>query len=129
MQIPIRAIELAITEGWQPEGFPLTEEPAEDIEVGIVEPTNDDPYPIRFSNREYPEEGYYFSTDAEHIVLDPKFFQALGKALGWGETEIYRWDGEPLLTMYWKFQATQYFDLLMTGGSTEKFWKQLISNK
>lgn len=48
---------------------------------------------------------------ANRCVLDPLFWQALGKALGWKGA--------------WKHYAHQYFDLLLTGGDTEKFWKEL----
>jgi hypothetical protein len=69
------------------------------------------------------------------IVLDPKFWQALGKALGWGKisyendfgdlslSELEIWSDEDA----WRYQAHKYFDLVLTGGDTEKFYKELIS--
>lgn len=48
------------------------------------------------------------------LILDPLFWQALGKALGMSETQ-------------WFYTATQYFTCLMKSGDTEKFWKELIS--
>jgi hypothetical protein len=49
------------------------------------------------------------------IALDPSFWQALGKALGWGETEVYSWDGKPTLTMYWRLKADRFYDLILKG--------------
>ena len=65
--------------------------------------------------------------------LDPLFWQALGRALGWGtligtgkfiEARYQRMeDAEET----WKYYAHQYFDLVLTGGDTEKFWKELLT--
>jgi len=61
------------------------------------------------------------------ILQDPVFWQTLGKALGWGECN----EGYHVHTCNvrdsWKENAHQYFDLLLTGGDTEKFWKDLIN--
>jgi hypothetical protein len=68
-------------------------------------------------------------TEAE-IILDPLFWQALGKALGWGENAgIKSSDIENtwLPLSGWKYHAHQYFDLVLTGGDVEKFWKELLS--
>ncbi len=65
----------------------------------------------------------------EFYVLDPLFWQALGKALGWEEqsfgyeTSYGYWEGKP----EWNYFAHMYFDLLLTGGDTEKFWKELLA--
>lgn len=53
----------------------------------------------------------------ERIVLDPKFWQALGKALGWKNYVIPEWHQ----------YAHQYFDLILTGGDREKFWEELTN--
>ncbi len=80
-------------------------------------------------------------------ALDPLFWQALGKALGWGKyiCEYCRNDFDPPETRAevhalciehglckgmwvegWKPRAHRYFDLLLTGGDTEKFWNELL---
>jgi hypothetical protein len=65
-----------------------------------------------------------FVPDEVH-VLNPLFWQALGKALGWSE-ETNPAAGNPKLWYGdWKQKAHQYLDLLLTGGDTEKFWKEL----
>lgn len=87
----------------------------------------------------------------EKIALDPLFWQALGKALG--ENREHEWfrcenenckaDSEYVSMIFcsycgtklskfikhsewWKTTAMQYFDLVLTGGDTEKFFKELL---
>lgn len=71
------------------------------------------------------------------IVQDSKFWQALGKALGWkdkvvvgikkgepdrkGKVLHFEYNGE------WLQEALHYHELLLTGGDTEKFWKELLT--
>lgn len=83
------------------------------------------------------------------IILDNQFWQALGKALGWNE---HKWEHThargseydelvckncDLLKKYIRKDicsvkqnkyAHQYFDLVLTGGDTERFWKELLSS-
>jgi len=57
----------------------------------------------------------------EDILLELKFWQALGKALGWP----MNFDG-----MYWKKQAHRWLDAHFQGEEDEKaFWKSLLTNK
>jgi hypothetical protein len=72
------------------------------------------------------EKGGYEISDQKYAklmsfpnVLDPLFWQALGKALGWDD---FRAAVPPL----WLANALHYHELLLTGGDTEKFWKELI---
>ena len=58
-------------------------------------------------------------------VLDPLFWQALGKALGW-EEKVNRIDTYSEV-WEWKYQAHQYLHAKF-NGTEEKFWKELISN-
>ena len=84
-------------------------------------------------------------TAVADLICDPLFWQSLGKALGWiedatapdeienglpdwakgGTLELI---GPDLKTPMWKYAAHQYFDLVLTGGDTEKFCKDLIKN-
>lgn len=69
-----------------------------------------------------PEETSY-----DEIVLDPLFWQALGKALGWDETNMLSYGlryGKEVPESVGK--ALQYFEVALTGGDTEKFWKELL---
>lgn len=69
------------------------------------------------------------------VVLDPRFWQALGKALGWGTTQHDVLEYETkfakrktyTLTPSWQYYAHQYFALVLIDGNTEKFWKELLS--
>jgi len=57
------------------------------------------------------------------VMVDPLFWQALGKALGWKVGTDKRFDG---YSYEWQHYAHQYFDLLLTGGDIEAFWKELL---
>lgn len=79
----------------------------------------------------------------EEIVLDPLFWQALGKALGWSGFKFYfegKWQytddptiqvqsRTPFVYETWLANALDYHKLLLTGGDTEKFWEDLLSEK
>lgn len=57
------------------------------------------------------------------IVLDPTFWQALGKALVWEKLEYHSdgsYDG-------WHYYATRFINLILTGGDTEKYWNDLLT--
>ena len=75
------------------------------------------------------ENGWYAKPDSAVImtgafVLELGFWQALGKALG------SKCPNEGHKAEYcgyaWKFYAHQYFDLVLTNGDTEAFWKGFI---
>lgn len=53
----------------------------------------------------------------EEIALDPAFWQCLGKALGWERYTMPYGD--------WKMYARRFYDLILTGQSTDEFWKEL----
>ncbi len=75
---------------------------------------------------------------AHEIVCDPTFWRSLGKELKWQdiqelETRITKcWCskcGEVRVTMQWpvwKYHAQHFFELLLSGGDTDSFWKNLI---
>lgn len=67
-------------------------------------------------------------THEVQILLDPLFWQALGKALGWGVVDHYY--GEPVvdadLEKMWLQYALLYMEIKLTGGDEEKFWKELL---
>ena len=76
----------------------------------------------------------------DHAVLDPLFWQALGKALGWGDQDGID-DNDYFLGIIdfpeiaegkafrevWLYKALQYQKLVLTGGDTEKFWRELLN--
>lgn len=60
------------------------------------------------------------------IALDPTFWQALGKSLGWKD-----WEGKysPAVNIQlaWQYEAHRFYDLILTGQSTEQFWEEILS--
>lgn len=81
----------------------------------------------------------------ETLFLDPKFWQVLGKALGWGiccdenghkpfgaklnELCKVRDMCDGLIIEEYLYHAHQYFDLVLTGGDVEAFWQELLKDK
>lgn len=68
-------------------------------------------------------------------VLDPLFWQALGRALKWHEwtdVTVGNWDEMHLISpqnvLTWKHHALRYFELRMNGGNENKFWEDLINH-
>lgn len=73
------------------------------------------------------------------ITQDPLFWQALGRALGWREGMYLKWYrdrqggvDESLDLEYEEsiapdvYHALRYHELNLTGGDTDKFWKDLL---
>lgn len=111
--IPKLAIEKAISGGWKPRG-------RDDVYLASFVQ-----FGWSFNHKDTVPLHAFWTLDYE-IALDPTFWQALAKSLGWGETEIFRWDGERMLTMYWAHQAHLFYDLILRGYSTEAFWQELL---
>lgn len=66
-----------------------------------------------------------YSTRHDEAILDPLFWRALGKALGWKEE--YEFANPIVHTIpQWLYEALWYHELNLTGGDTEKFWKELL---
>lgn len=65
----------------------------------------------------------------EKAILDPLFWQALGKALGWerimGFDEMFSPAQDEAFE--WYHNAMKYYHLLLTGENTEDFWKELLN--
>ena len=67
--------------------------------------------------------------DARLIVLDPSFWQALGKALGW-KSNHSRYDKCPYCSeIPWKEHAKAFFNLLLTNSDTTPFWEEILKEK
>lgn len=67
--------------------------------------------------------------DSDRIILDPLFWQSLGKALGWKEPKFgIAIDRLPNFSYpkAWLPYAHKYFDLALTDGDTETFWQSLL---
>lgn len=70
-------------------------------------------------------------------ALDPLFWQTLGKALGWVSVKHKHPDDcacgytkcemvETTVLHHWKQNALRFYDLILTGGDTEKFWDEIL---
>ena len=74
----------------------------------------------------------YDCPEWEEYCLDPLFWQALGKAMGWGmwkSPEINAsvieedyWEGKTLWFYHWH----RFIDHLASGGSADDFFKDLL---
>ncbi|MCK9369528.1 hypothetical protein M0R04_06445 [Candidatus Dojkabacteria bacterium] len=81
----------------------------------------------------YPIAEYNMYLDELIAPLDPLFWQALGKALGWAECEPWWNDDKQMMicptlhiTPCWSVYALRFFELTLTQGDTEAFWKELL---
>jgi len=57
----------------------------------------------------------------EQILIDPLFWQALGKARGWGE----KWNIDGANFTVWKERANSWFRNRMSCGDENDFWQSL----
>jgi hypothetical protein len=73
----------------------------------------------------YEEIGFW-----QTIALDPTFWQALGKALGWNGLILELIPdadrGKIIDPNEWHGHALDFYDLILTGGDTEAFWNELL---
>lgn len=60
------------------------------------------------------------------MILDPLFWQALGRALGWASEKI---DKERWLELYAKQHALRYFELKLINGDEKQFWNNLLKSQ
>jgi hypothetical protein len=100
--IPQEAIEKAIQGGW-----------LEDSQIDAVD--DGKCYFQTMNGGELSE----WQITWEEIALDPSFWQSLGKALGWP----LRNDGT---TEWWGCVAADFCRVILTGGDTDKFWKEIL---
>lgn len=116
--IPKLAIEKAIEGGWMPY-----------LAVKLDNVGGKAAYFFYKYNEEQsiPSNGIWLT----EIALDPTFWQALGKALGWNEFEAKEsWKnyatGEVLKVGRDHREAHAFYDLILTGGDTEAYWNELL---
>lgn len=74
----------------------------------------------------------------EADALDPLFFQALGKALGWGRymyvgkmerlLDDGKLEGDSWTLPVEEYHAHRFYDLILTNQSTEEFWSELLAS-
>lgn len=106
------AIQKAIDGGWKPK-----------YEPEVVEILGKD------------EELFEWEVDHTNIFLDPLFWQALGKSLGWfhpdGRSVAKYINNDPKHTEYdmWLWYWHRFIDWIAEGKSPDEFFASLISNK
>lgn len=57
-------------------------------------------------------------------LLDPQFWQCLGKQRGWGDTELHQ-NSDPYPIGWWILRWHTLIDHLGTGGSIEDYFKSI----
>ncbi len=89
--------------------------------------------PMALGFRVYQESSTIFNAYIlAETYLDPLFWQALGKALGWHDTEKCKvcdpYDGAKCREYYknWTVQMHRFIDHIITGKSADEFFKKII---
>lgn len=79
------------------------------------------------SGYKHPKEINYMDAELALCMQDPKFWQALGKAMGWGENEIIGTvDGIPVYNLKkWLKEWHQFIDYLASNGTADDYFKSL----
>lgn len=94
MEIPKLAIVTAIEGGWKP----------------------------KYSSSEHIEHWYGFeekkSICIPQTVLDPSFWECLGKELGWGSSPYKR---------NWRASANEFYNLILNCEDIDFYWKELLN--
>ena len=75
----------------------------------------------------------------EKDFIHPSFWECLSKALGWrvrardqfhNEMLEYEFQYQGAVMEYsWEYVAKKFYDIILTGGSTDEFWNDLLANK
>lgn len=66
----------------------------------------------------------------DSYLLDPFFWQALGKAEGWAKKPVYSWTYEfdnSKLTQRWRVEWFNFIDHLAEGKHMDSFFKDLLT--
>lgn len=104
MTIPPKVIELAISGGWDSffsQGFTFNSRGLFDVDTDF--------------------------TSYEEIALDPLFFQALGKSLGWDDTTGFYADFQSKKYNQVGVYAHTFYDLILTNQPTDTFWEEILA--
>lgn len=126
MNIPKEAIERAIAGGWgksRLDQLPNWKVASRTTIMFWKE------LPLVGNHKTVPKERQILQMSS--IALDPTFWQALGKALGWGESTFHQIANGIEYQEYgydevWRLLAHRFYDLILQGKPTEDFWKELL---
>lgn len=113
------AIQKAIEGGWIPFGEKITEWEFYD---GILKV-------FALDGKKHRLKEYYLQ---EQIILDPFFWQALGKVEGWDTSNMKQWwqksDIRDKITLLdrWENEMHSFIDHIAGGGDVDSFFKKLL---
>lgn len=127
--IPKQAIEKAIEGGWKNAGYEMCDNCGGS--GGVYPDATCYSCSATGYTKDISED--WLEASGFDIALDKTFWQALGKALKWGEHWTVRTYGDEKDYMRrdiietWRYWADYYLDIVLTGGDTEKFWVDLLA--
>lgn len=134
MNIPKRAIELAIEGGWEP--FKT---------IGVVGDGSWDKIDFERYGYSAPQnlDKTLASINIYRIALTSEFWQSLGKSLGWSDldqcghkypsngdgrySDICKICGRKFTPGTWQEKAHRFYDLILTNVDTEQYWAELLA--
>lgn len=113
MKIPIEVIKKAIDGGWKP---------FNDFDKVIYETRIETGWLFVIRGKQKIVE-----LNLSSIALDPEFWVALGKSLGWDDTgkDLHGLEGSGLVSV-WHSMALEFYDLILQNGDTDTFFQQLL---
>jgi hypothetical protein len=59
----------------------------------------------------------------------PEFWNGLGRALGWSGSRTIAWNGSERTHSYPLYQALRYFEVALSGGDMQTFWRKLLDRR
>ncbi len=98
--------------------------------------------PLSFRFKQFGADGFYafypteitdkgfYRLEKSTILLDPLFWQALGKAEGW-KLEWFKCSpncGNKIRNGDWEYQMHRFLDHIIQGGNIDDFFKTLLKN-
>jgi hypothetical protein len=99
-----QAIEESISQGWQYEG---------------ETPRCDELYDAFYI---HDQDGGFVNLNLCKVILDPSFWQCLGKAIGWEGEDMYQSLTMSAYMAYWH----RLIDHISEGGTIEKYFEELV---
>lgn len=138
MSIPKEAIKLATQGGWK---FGTWRTNKKEYVFDDIRGVFSDPnFPVdwvRFEASQDAKEGRFIEhvdISTANLVLDPTFWEALGKSLGWEQEDqnthrLIQLSGStyfPVGMRQWYKNAHRFYDLILQGIDTVEFWRELL---
>lgn len=126
------AIELAVENGYEMFGFakkPLFSYSLSEYWFGTLICIRWAEYGVKSIDNTKRMVDKYHDFDLSCILLDPEFFKALGRGLGWKE-HYTKWDGEgEQYRKKWLVEWHSLIDTLANGGTIEEFFTKIMNKE